>query len=266
MTVAAARLSAIYRYPVKSCRGLSVPETELDDYGVAGDRRWMVVDPKGRFLSQRRFPRMALIGAHERGDGLVLSAPGMGDIEVTPGGTAWQARVWGDDVAVLDCGLKPARWLETVLGVPCRLVTPAPDYRRPVAGEYDPVGREVVFADGFPLLLIGQGSLDELNRRLARPVSMLRFRPNLVVEGIAPHEEDRWRSIRVGAVEFEVVKPCSRCTIPQVDPETAMTGEEPTATLATYRRDAGRRILFGQNLIHRRAGVLRVGDAVEVRA
>jgi uncharacterized protein YcbX len=138
-----------------------------------------------------------------------------------------------------------------------------PDTVRPVDVDHAGPGHRVGFADGYPLLLLSEGSLDELNRRLEAPLPMDRFRPNVVVDGCGPHAEDRWRRLRVGDVEMRVVKPCSRCSITTVDQATAARGPEPLATLADYRL-AGGKVLFGQNLVHESRGTLRVGDVVEV--
>ncbi|HXH03983.1 MAG TPA: MOSC N-terminal beta barrel domain-containing protein [Candidatus Competibacteraceae bacterium] len=262
------RITALYHYPLKSGRGIALDEARLDRYGIVGDRRWLVIDAQGRFLSQRRFPRMALLEARPAGEGVWLAAPGRAPLYAEATGAARQAKVWNDWLAVRDAGEEAARWLSAYLEHPCRLVAPDRErYQRPVNPDYDRWGSQVGFADGFPLLLISQGSLDELNRRLASPVDMRRFRPNIVVAGCAPHAEDGWKTLRSGGMILHVVKPCSRCTIPQVDPQTGEMGQEPTPTLAGYRRGMDGKIYFGQNLIHERAeGVLRVGDVVQVLA
>jgi uncharacterized protein YcbX len=262
------RVSALYQYPVKSCRGITLDSARLTLYGLERDRNWMVVDRKGRFLTQRRFPTMALIAAEPRGQDLVLSAPGMTDLMVKTAErqATMGIRIWGFEGPAPDAGDEAAAWLSAYLGFECRLVAPSARLQRVIDPSYDPRGGEVMFADGFPFLLISEASLANLNARLPSPVSMSRFRPNIVVTGCPPHAEDDWRKLRIGNdTVFQVVKPCSRCTIPNVDPATGERGTEPGATLAGYRRGEDGEIYFGQNLVHEtKSGTLRVGDPVTV--
>jgi uncharacterized protein YcbX len=264
------RVTAIYQYPVKSCRGIALDSARLTPYGLERDRHWMVVDRKGRFLTQRRFPAMALIVAELSGDGLVLNAPGMTELTVPPAdpGPAVGIRIWGFESVAPDAGDEAAAWFSAYLDFECRLVAPTERLRRVVEPAYEPGGGEIMFADGFPFLLISDASLENLNARLSSPVSMSRFRPNIVVGGCDPHAEDRWRRLRIAdALIFRVAKPCSRCTIPNVDPATGARGQEPGATLARYRTGEDGEIYFGQNLVHEtRSGTLRVGDPVTVLA
>jgi uncharacterized protein YcbX len=250
MTRPIASVSALYVYPLKSARGVAVDVMELDDGGARSDRRWMAVAEDGRFLSQRTVPALALVQPCLTTDGLHLSAPGMPPLAVRrpeAGSIAIEGRVWDSAVRVLVAGNAANDWLARVLGVPTRLVY-RPDDAEPLT-------------DSAPLLLVGQSSLDDLNRRLEIPVPMNRFRPNVVVQGADPYAEDAWRAIRVGDVEFEVCGPCSRCAATTIDQETGTRGVEPLRTLATYRKD-GSGVNFGQNLAHRSAGAIRVGDAV----
>jgi len=261
-------LAALYRYPVKSLRGEAFDTLEVTPRGLALDRRWMVVDADGRFLTQRQQPRMALIQARVGADGrLQLQAPGMRGIEValTHARARMAVRVWDDRLLADPVDEAADRWLGEVLGLSCRLVYLPEDVRRPVDPDYAQPADQVGFADGFPFLLISQASLDDLNARLERPVSMLRFRPNLVVTGCEAFAEDGWRRIRIGDLSFRVAKPCSRCVIPTIDIETGEKGREPLQTLQGYRR-RGHRVYFGQNLIHDGPGTLRVGMRVEVLA
>lgn len=261
------QLSEITIYPVKSCAGFSVPETQLDRFGPAGDRRWMVVAPDGGFLTQRELPGMALLEVRTEPGGIGLSFQDRQIVVHEPGPQSASAlvRVWGDSVPALDAGEDSAAWLSDVLGRPCRLVHMPQDSVRMVDGAFASEGETVGFADGFPLLLISRSSLDELNRRLSRPVNMNRFRPNLVVTGCAAHAEDEWRRIRIGAVEFDVAKACSRCVMPSIIQESGQRDPDINRALAAYRRFHGQ-ILFGQNLLYQRCGTLSVGDEVEVLA
>ncbi|MEQ8265125.1 MOSC N-terminal beta barrel domain-containing protein [Pseudohaliea sp.] len=265
--MAALRLAAIYRYPLKSAAGLSCAQATVDHFGVAGDRRWLLVDPAGDFLSQRRLPALALLQAEERDDGLVLAFGGAQLAVPGPaaGAPARAVTVWGDRVMALDAGEAAADWLGERLGTACRLVYMPDDCRRPVDPAYAPAGRRVNFADGFPLLLLTQASLDGLNARLPTPVPMDRFRPNLVIDGAAPHAEDGWRRLRIGAVTVDLVKPCSRCAIPSIDQATAARDPHINRVLAGYRRRDGA-VLFGQNGLHDGPGTLAVGDPVTVLA
>ncbi|WP_409992711.1 MOSC domain-containing protein [Plasticicumulans sp.] len=258
-------LSALYRYPVKSCRGARLDAAMLDRYGIAGDRHWMLVEAaSGRFVTQRQHARMALIDTQWHGDTLGLSVAGAGGVEVTSGiGEPRTVEVWGEVVQALDAGDEAAAWLSEYLGLAVRLVECGPAHRRPVDPAYDRIGAETGFSDGFPLLLISEASLADLNSRMERPVEMIRFRPNLVVSGCAPFAEDGWKRLRIGGIELHVVKPCSRCPIPTIDPATAARGREPMATLLKYRRE-GQKTYFGQNLIHAGPGELQAGMRVEV--
>jgi hypothetical protein len=258
-------LSGLYRYPVKSLRGGAFQTLEVQARGFRFDRHWMLVDGQGRFLSQRQQPRMSLIGAQvdDRG-GLRLSAPGMPDLSIVPEGDArMEVVVWADAVQASPAGAEADAWLSGFLGLTCRLVRFPDDAVRPVDPDFARPADQVGFADGFPFLLISQASLDDLNRRLDEAVPMLRFRPNLVVDGCDAYAEDGWRRIRIGDIEFRVAKPCSRCVIPTIDPATGLRGKEPLRTLMGYRR-RDNKVYFGQNLIHDGVGRLSIGMSLEV--
>jgi MOSC domain-containing protein len=259
-------LSGLHIYPIKSAGGISLEAWEVDERGLHHDRRWMLVDASGRFMSQRRFPKMALIGVRIEPDFLLVEAPEMPPLEVPllpPPANRMLAQVWSDLVEVSTVGGDADRWFGEYLGVSCTLVHLPDESIRPVDPAYGGARDRVGLADGFPFLLISEASLADLNVRLERPVPMNRFRPNLVVGGCEPFAEDDWRSVRIGSITLRAVKPCARCTITTVDQETAATGKEPLRTLARFRR-AGNKVLFGQNLIHDTTGTLRVGDPVEV--
>lgn len=261
------QLTEIFLYPIKSCAGLSVKAVELDRFGPQGDRRWMIVSQGGSFLTQRELPQLSQIRV----------TPGAGGIHLEHDGSmlqvCWPAsdvpsrvvRVWEDSVPAQDAGEEAADWLSICLQRACRLVFMPADAVRLVDGAYASAGETVGFADGFPLLLISQASLDDLNERLPAPVPMNRFRPNLVVSGCAPFAEDDWRRIRIGGVEFDVAKPCSRCVIPSIIQETGERDPHINRVLAGFRRSNGQ-IYFGQNLLYQHTGQLRQGDSVEVLA
>jgi uncharacterized protein YcbX len=259
-------LSEIYRYPVKSLAGESIVKSRVDAFGLLNDRRWMLVNSEGRFLSQRELPRMALIRPQMESQGLHLQAPGMTPLHCgipTAEERDIEVGIWQDRCQARTCGEEADAWLSQFLGRACRLVYMAEETVRQVDLDYARPGDRVAFSDGFSLLLISQASLDDLNSRLAAPVSMLNFRPNLVVTGCEPYAEDNWRRIRIGEIILRVVKSCSRCKITTVDPATGETGSEPLKTLSRYRRE-GKRVLFGQNLIHESQGEFALGMQLEV--
>ncbi len=264
-----ATLSAIHIYPIKSCAPWTRDQAVVEARGLAGDRRWMVVDANGRFLTSRQQPRLVLIRADpvSGDDALLLSVPGMPPLRLAPpiATPRIDATVWKSTVQARTTDADADAWISAFLGMPARFVHMDADCVRQVSLDHGRPGDEVSFADGYPLLLISQAALDLLNTRLATPVPMLRFRPSLVVAGTAPHAEDDWTRIRVGEAEFDVVKPCVRCVFTTVDLESGQfdPGGEPLRTLLTYRRTP-KGVTFGQNLIPRRLGTLRLGDAVEV--
>lgn len=259
-------LSAIYFYPVKSLRGVSLQKAPLGRRGIDYDRHWMLVDDDGVFITQRQRPRMALVSTGLVPGGLRLSAPGMPDLNLPFGAAADSpvaVRVWDDACQARSAGTEPQRWLSEFLDISCRLVYLPGDSRRPVDPVYAQRGEETAFSDGFPLMLISQASLDDLNTRLQTPLPMLRFRPNLVVDGCRPYAEDGWRRIRIGDIEMRVVKACSRCAITTVDMETGEKGVEPLRTLSVYRK-SGAKVYLGQNLLHQVEGELQLGMPVEI--
>lgn len=265
-----AQLAAIVVYPVKSCAGNALQMAEVEARGLAHDRRWMLVDADGRFLTGRQLPRLVRVQAQPLGEDRVrLSAPGMDAIEVGIDADAARiaTRVWDSPVSAVDAGSAAADWFSAYLGRRVRLVHADARMRRPLDAGYSEPGDETAFADGFPLLLLSRAAADALSTRVGRDLGWRRFRPNLVVDGVPAHAEDRWRRVRIGALEFDVVKPCVRCVFTTIDPDsaTAETDGEPLATLKGYRRGP-QGITFGQNLIARGAGTIRVGDRVEVRA
>ena len=274
------RLTALYLYPVKSCRGLAVAAAAVAAHGLVGDRRFLVVDAEDRFLTQRVHPRMALITTTLTSDALTLSSPQHGSVSIPLASnlrpqacTTRSVVVWKDTVTADDCGDEPAAWLSDFLGLPCRLVHAGAAYSRPLPARKLPstldvrlsTRHEVSFADGFPFLVIAEESLADLNARLGAPLPMNRFRPNLVVAGAAPYAEDTWGRFRIGGVVFHGATRCGRCVVTTTDQFTAARGPEPLRTLATYRRDAGGDGMFGRNLVHEtKTGRLTVGDAVEL--
>jgi MOSC domain-containing protein len=260
-------LSALHIFPVKSCAPLVLDEAAVEPRGLRHDRRWIVTDANGKFLTGRQHPRLTLLQAVPDRDALALSAPGLPPLrlEAPADGARVDVEVWKNTVAALPGSDVASAWISAFLGMPARFAYMDDACVRPVAPEYSKDGDEVSFADAFPLLLISQGSLDALNAKLAAPVPMLRFRPNFVVANTAPHAEDGWKRVRIGEIELDLLKPCSRCVFTTVDFERGEfdPSGEPLKTLTTYRRGE-RGVTFGQNVIPRGAGTVRVGDKVEV--
>ena len=264
-------LTGLYLYPVKSLGGYAVAEAEVTARGLRHDRRWLLVDERNRFMTQRQQPELALLAVAPSYNGFLLSHRQRPDLlplfipfEATPERTLF-VTVW-DDILWAWRGTPEAdEWLAEALGRPCRLVYMSDMVRRDVEPELNPEGQLVSFADGYPFLLIGEAALADLNTRLAQPVPMNRFRPNLVFGGGEAYEDDTWEQFRVGEVAFRAVRGCGRCVLTTIDQATATKSPaaEPLRTLATYRK-AESSTLFGQNVTGPGAGRLRVGDAVTV--
>lgn len=260
------RLSGLNIYPIKSARGIALDECDVDQFGLRYDRRWMVVDHNGQFLTQRNHPRLALVVPNIRDGVLQIDAPGMPALElpVKPATSVLtRVTVWRQTCDATWVGETAAGWFSDFLGSACSLVYMDDEVVRPTNPAFAP-GFRVSFADGYPFLLISEASLDDLNRRLAEPLPMNRFRPNLVVAGGQPYQEDGWTRIRIGEIALRVVKPCERCVITTTDQTTAERGKEPLRALATYRKRDGE-VMFGQNAVHQNTGHLRVGDSVVSR-
>ena len=262
-----ARVAALHLYPVKGMRGLARAETEVAAHGLAGDRRWMVVDDEGRFLTQRQLPDMAQLEAEPVADGLVLRHGGDAHAVQRPAADAVRLSVtiWRDTVPVAAAEGASAAWLSARLGRPCRLVYMDDERARPVDPVFGRPGDHVGFADAFPLLAASESSLSALNAELGLPVPMDRFRPSVTISGLPPWSEDRWRRVRIGAMTFRAPNPCTRCVVVTRDQRTGLSPEpgEPLRTLGRLNRHAAG-IVFGANLIPEAPGRLGVGDPVEV--
>lgn len=263
------RLSELNIYPVKSLKGISLETAVVEDRGLQYDRRWMIVDAERQFITQREVPRMATVTIEVGPGGLAASRNGDKiDVSADSGtGETAYVQVWGSSVKGAFYPPSVDQWFSEALGVKCRLVSMPESTKRIVSPNFAvrKFKDTVSFADGYPFLLIGEGSLADLNSRLESPVPMNRFRPNFVVAGSGPFEEDTWKRVRIGATEFHVVKPCARCVITTVDQAAGeKNGKEPLKTLSEYRNRNGN-VLFGQNLIAETAGGrVYVGDEVEV--
>lgn len=262
-------LSEINVFPIKSLHGISVERSIVEPQGLQFDRRLMLVDDDGRFISQREVAAMARIIVAVNSKGLTASLDEKSiDISFASNdGENVDVTIWDDTVRANIYEANINEWFSQAIGKSCRLVSKAKDETRNVDAKYAVNGleNEVGFADGYPYLLIGQASLDELNSRLDEPIPMARFRPNLVVSGSEPFAEDNWKKIRVGEAIFHLVKPCARCVITTIDQEEGVrTGPEPLRTLAKFRNRDGK-VLFGENLIAENPVVeINLGDKVEV--
>jgi uncharacterized protein YcbX len=258
------RLSALYRYPLKSGRAQSLSEVSVDAIGIDGDRRWMLVDARGKMITGREHPALVLVDVHVGTDDAAFNAPGCQPLQVRCDSfdVEQACDVWKNRFVARRGNKDADQWFGAYLGIECSLLYLGSIPNRRLPAEPD---IPLSFADGYPLLLIGQSSLDDLNSRLRRPVPMIAFRPNLVIEGADAYAEDRWRHMRIGEVHFEAAKPCTRCIFTTVDPQRGekSADREPLLTLARYRRvDIG--TCFGMNLIVRSGGRVRVGDTLEV--
>jgi len=262
------RVSGLFIYPVKSCRGIALDAAEVTPTGFAHDREWLVVDRHGVFMTQRDWPGLARVSVAVAPGGIQLAADGMARLAVAapgPGAARQRVVVWRDECEAVPAGRDAAQWFSELLGTPCRLVRMPPSTVRQVDLHFARAGDRVAFADGFPFLLLSEASLAELNRRLEKPLPMDRFRPNIVLDGCEPHAEDGWSRIVIGGLGFRVVKPCARCVITTTDQATGERGREPLRTLSTYRLLDGK-VLFGQNLVHEGRGTIRVGDECVIAA
>lgn len=258
-------MSEIWFYPVKSLGGIALTSATILEKGIRHDRRWMLVDAHGRFMTQRSLPQLALFKPSINDSTMTITNTSQENnpdtvsfpLQAAAGGKIFRAEIWNDHVDVVEVNQDISKWFSARLAIPCRLVSfPESNIRLAKKG-----GKNVSLADAYPYLVIGQRSLDELNGRLATPLPMNRFRPNFVFTGGDPFDEDSWTSFSIGSVSFRAIGPCARCTVPTIDQKTAIKGTEPLATLSGYRKSEGK-VLFGQNLVALDSGVVTVGDRI----
>ncbi len=276
-------ITGLFYYPIKGCKGTALDTATLTKRGIAFDRHFMIVNPEGRFLTQRELPAMATIMPSVNGSMLTLAKQGMETLSVLHTDEPYSETslktvvVWDSVCKAVSQGGIVADWLSTALGENVGLVAMQRDFHRELDAEYRVSETDTTgFADGYPMLLVSEASLESLNSRLietgSEPVPMNRFRPNIVVSGCEAFAEDTWTNVVVknsaGDVPMYGVKPCGRCIVTTIDQETGTkTGAEPVATLKKFRRNAdGTKVLFGQNVIHARLGQLSVGDVIEVHS
>lgn len=288
-----AKISSIFIYPIKSCRGISVSQAPISPTGFQWDRQWLVVNSKGRAYTQRVEPKLALVEVELPKDAftegweptkssyLVVRAPGMDALKVCLGKQCAKAdgvSVWEWSGSALDEGDEAAQWFSTYLGKPSRLVRfNAASETRAVDPKFAP-GFKIMFSDEYPFLLISQGSLNALNELLKESVPINRFRPNILVDGCEPFSEDLWKDLRINGFKFQGVKLCSRCKVPTINQENGIAGSEPSETLKEFRSDKVLRpnkkqqgkVYFGQNLVCKdsltqgKGKAISVGDCVYV--
>jgi uncharacterized protein len=260
-------VSNLTYYPIKACRGFDVPASNIQRMGLEHDRRMMVITPDGGFLTQREYPRLALITPSLKNEALTLSAPNFDSLQIgiQKTGTPMPVEIWSSTgVNAIDQGDEAAAWLSDWLGISVRLVHIADGFKRKLNPNYaintdDHTG----FADGYPILIISEESLQDLNGRLDSAVPMNRFRPNLVLKGCEPFAEDTWKRIRIGDVEMALVKPCPRCVVTTIDKETLKKNKEPLKTLSVYRNhELG--AIFGMNTIPLNEGRIEINMKVEI--
>lgn len=259
-------VSQLCLYPIKSLAGIQVERWPVDSRGLRYDRRWMLIDDKNCFLSQRRLARMALIKTEMTDQAIILFTPDQTQIEVPFDMTSnekIEVKIWDDRCVAHPVSGEIDRWLSAFLGCDCRLVYQPDDSIRPVDPRFASATDQTSFSDGFPFLLVSESSLQSLNQAMQLELSINRFRPNLVISGGSPYEEDGWREIRINSIHFRLPKPCSRCNIPTIDQDTALSGKEPLKTLNKLRK-WNNRVYFGQNAVHNEPGEIATGNAVEV--
>ncbi|KIO78055.1 oxidoreductase [Pedobacter lusitanus] len=262
-------LSELNIYPIKSLAGISLTTSILEEKGLQYDRRWMLIDQEGTFISQRKYPELALLQITLGEEQLTITHKNNPAQTISFGygentGQLIAVNVWGTDCQGIEVNTTVSKWFSALLQTEARLVQMPEAERRLVDPRYAPNNEVVSFADGYPCLIISQASLDGLNEKLDQAVPMDRFRPNFVFTGGEPHIEDRFDTFYIGDLLFRAVKPCSRCVMITVDQQTATKSAEPLKTLARYRT-VDKKIMFGQNLIHQGSGTIRIGDELVIR-
>lgn len=270
-------VSELNIYPIKSCRGISKDQAEISQKGFLWDREFMLVNPAGKFFTQRQYPQLATVKVEIQDNQITLSSldQSLESITFSPTliGKEIKVEIWRDRTVAIVQEERVSQWFTTFLNTPCYLVRQSPDYVRPIDENYaQSHNLPVSFADGFPFLITNTASLTELNRRLketynneAQTIPMNRFRPNIVIQTEEPFIETKWKIIRIGEIQFSLVKPCTRCIITTTDQITGYRNslQEPLKTLGTFRKST-QGIMFGENMIPLNLGVIRVGDAIEI--
>lgn len=266
---ASLHIARLTLFPVKGLRGIDVPQARITPFGLEGDRRYMIVGPDGRFHSQRDFPAFTHVAVAAEDGNWVLDHPAAGVLRIpragVPGGAPMDVVVWDDTVRARHAGAQASDWLRKAFGEELSLVWMPDEAQRPADPAWAGDGHRVSFADGFPLLVLGTASVAELNTRLTTPIPTDRFRANVLVEGGEPWAEDGWHTLTSPEATLRLVKPCARCVVITTDQQTGARSKEPTATLATYRRQEGK-VMVGMNALAAPDGaILHAGDPLQVK-
>ena len=262
-------ISALYTYPIKSFRGISLTSTKIEARGLLHDRRWMLIDQHNRFISQREVAILSRFLVQINDHSLTVTfneeqkiIPFLSDVEINSN-TAELVQIWGDTCPAIVYTDEINNWFSKIIGVQSRLVYMPESSIRQVDLQYAPEGQITAFSDGYPILILGQESMNNLNSLLSMPISINRFRPNIVFTGGFPHIEDTFQKIRINSVLLECVKPSRRCNVPNINQETSLAGDEPTRTLTGYRL-FDKRILFGNNTLVHTHGIISVGESIQI--
>lgn len=261
-------LSGIFIYPVKSLPGISLEIAEVKEKGFANDRRWMLVDSTNNFITQRFFPQMVFIKVEIVNDKLkfISRRNQIEPLEINISDQPQKftrVRIWDDIVDAVEYSKEINSWFSKVIETDCKLVYMPNSTKRLTSTKYFDESKSVSFADGYPYLIIGEESLRNLNSKLNESIKMSQFRPNIVFRGGIAHDEDNWKNIKIGRLKFTVGKPCARCVITTINPNSGLKNKEPLATLSKYRNFDGK-VMFGQNAIANTEGTIKLGDKIEI--
>ncbi len=262
-------LSGIYIYPIKSLGGISLPAATVEEKGLQYDRRWMLIDEEGTFITQRKYAVLALLQVRIDNNRLIIThkhnaAQTVSFSTEEHTGKIVPVSIWDDQCQALEVSHEVSRWFSSFMEKQVRLVRMPDKEKRLVDPKYAHEQEIVSFADGYPFLIISEASLTGLNTRLQQPVPMDRFRPNFVFTGGEPHIEDQFHTFTIGGILFRAVKPCARCVLTTVDQKTGEKSAEPLKTLASYRTK-NKKVMFGQNLLHTGSGTVQIGHVLEIR-
>ena len=261
-------LSQINIYPVKSLSGIPLDKSNVEERGLQYDRRWMIVNSENIFITQRLFPKMVLIDVSIRNGKLIFRHRNNNIEPLEISLTEYPEKkisvnIWEDNCEALEYNKEVNNWFSEAINTKCKLVYMPNTTERKTSLKHFSESKKVSFADGYPYLIIGEASLNFLNSKLDSKVVMSQFRPSLVFSGGVEHEEDNWKNIKIGDIEFSIGKPCARCVITTIDPQSGVKNKEPLATLSKYRNFGGK-VMFGQNAISHTKGIVKLGDKIKL--
>lgn len=257
-------LSQIWVYPIKSLPGFRVAQARVLGKGLEGDRRFMLIDSEGRFVTLREHPELCFFSVQQQADGIVVAHrhfPGTVRLTAPEAGDPIKARIWNDDVTVVEPNKEISQWFSDALQTNYRLVYFPEVNPRQVDPQYSDGSHHVSLSDGYPYLVVSTASVADIASKSGQDIEIQRFRPNFVVKGCTPYEEDSWRKFGLGTARFEGVKPCARCVVPTVNPITAERGVEPLRALNTFRKQNGK-VYFGQNVLALSSGLVCERDEI----